>query len=132
MRSALRWCDPLRLPLLCKDPLGEIEALLDLAKSPLQLPHLTQSLPQARGLPEGGPHGYLKHAPSPWRAGVLTYQARAPRSVTAFPRAPPEGRPRVMEGSRPYTAVNARRISLATFASPFPLAPSPLPSSTRD
>src|ERR1051326_7666029 len=181
MRSALRWCDPLRLPLLCEDPLREIQALLDLAKSPLPLLHLPQSLPQVVELAEfglhlveqlgalalgwlpsahatarsqlirgdqppgdhlggrdgqddephaDGPHGYLKHAPSPWRAGVLTYHARAPRSVTAFPRAPPEGRTRVMEGSRPYTAVNARRISLATFASPLPLAPSPLPSST--
>src|ERR1043166_5061503 len=123
MRSALRWCDPLRLPLLCKDPLGEIEARLDLAKSPLQLLHLTQSLPQVVELAEfalhlvellgdlvlgwlpseqaparsqlilgdrppgdhlGGrdgqdddphavsPHGYLKHAQSAWRAGVLT------------------------------------------------------------
>src|SRR5205807_2059793 len=56
IRSPLRWCDPLRLPLLCEDPLGEIESLLDLAKSPLHLLHLTQSLPQVVELAEFALH----------------------------------------------------------------------------
>src|SRR5205807_5162699 len=53
------------------------------------------------------------------------------RSATRFPRAPPEGRTRVIDGSRPYAALNARRTSRVTFASPFPLPLSPFPSSTR-
>src|SRR2546430_285417 len=56
--------------------------------------------------------------------------ARAPRSVTHFPRAPPEGRTAVIDGSRPYAALNARRISRVTLASPFPLPPSRFPRST--